>query len=211
MKKKILFYSRFLRVTIFAFAAALWLFCFSSESAFAHKVYIYAWVAEDTVYTESSFGGNRMVKDGEITVFDPGGNILVKGKTNDKGTFAFKIQKESEMKIVLKAGTGHMAHWVVPVDEIKGIQPKERSQTGNDPLPEKKFEHPIEKTSKLVNAHLNSDCLTEKEVQAIVERAIEKVLKQDREPGITDIIGGIGYIIGLVGMGAYFNYRKKKN
>ncbi len=30
-------------------------------------------------------------------------------------------------------------------------------------------------------------------------------------PGLTEIIGGIGYIFGLVGMAMYFTSRKKRN
>jgi hypothetical protein len=29
-------------------------------------------------------------------------------------------------------------------------------------------------------------------------------------PAVSDIFGGIGYITGLVGVGVYFNFRKKK-
>ncbi len=29
------------------------------------------------------------------------------------------------------------------------------------------------------------------------------------EPTLTDILGGIGYIIGLVGLGTFFHYRRK--
>ena len=59
------------------------------------------------------------------------------------------------------------------------------------------------------------------DIQDAVEKALDKKLKpilsrlaEDRqrasETKFNDIIGGIGYILGLVGVGAYFNYRKKK-
>ena len=57
------------------------------------------------------------------------------------------------------------------------------------------------------------------EIEAIVEKALDKKMKpvlkmlaesNAKEPGIGDILGGIGYIIGLVGIGAYFHNRKKK-
>jgi nickel transport protein len=57
------------------------------------------------------------------------------------------------------------------------------------------------------------------EVQRIVEKAVEKQLRpvlrllaearQEEGPDMNDIFGGIGYIIGLVGIGAYFNARSK--
>ena len=58
----------------------------------------------------------------------------------------------------------------------------------------------------------------EEEIQLIVEKAMDKKLRpiysmlariQQKGHSITDILSGIGYILGLVGVGAYFHYRKK--
>jgi hypothetical protein len=66
--------------------------------------------------------------------------------------------------------------------------------------------------------HLSKVGLTGKELEQVVEQAVEKKLKpvmqmlsdlSDPGPRISDILGGIGYIIGLVGIGAYFKNRKK--
>ncbi len=57
------------------------------------------------------------------------------------------------------------------------------------------------------------------DIQEIVEKVVEKQLqpvrrmlaeaRQEGGPDMNDIFGGIGYIIGLVGIGAYFNARSK--
>ena len=58
-----------------------------------------------------------------------------------------------------------------------------------------------------------------KEVEAQVEEAVEKKIKpimkilaesKQSGPTVKDIFSGIGYIIGLVGIAAYFHSRKKK-
>ena len=60
--------------------------------------------------------------------------------------------------------------------------------------------------------------LTAKEVEMIVERVVEEKLApvrkmlieaHDNGPALTDIIAGIGYILGLVGLATYIGYRKK--
>ena len=33
---------------------------------------------------------------------------------------------------------------------------------------------------------------------------------QEKGPSMSEIIGGIGYILGLVGLGAYVRYRKER-
>ncbi|MFH1082918.1 MAG: hypothetical protein V1751_05960, partial [Pseudomonadota bacterium] len=56
------------------------------------------------------------------------------------------------------------------------------------------------------------------EIRVAVERALENKLRpvmemltevRDRGPTLRDVIGGIGYIIGLVGLAAYLRYRRK--
>jgi len=89
------------------------------EAVDAHRVIVFAWVEGDTVYVESKFNGGKKVKAGKIVVTDPGGNELVKGTTNAKGEFSFKVPKKTDLKIVLLAGEGHRAEWTLPVAEIE--------------------------------------------------------------------------------------------
>jgi len=56
------------------------------------------------------------------------------------------------------------------------------------------------------------------DVEAIVARQLEAKLRpltrmmvasQDKGPTASDIFGGLGYILGLVGLGAYVRYRRE--
>jgi nickel transport protein len=193
--------------------------CFLIEPAGAHGVSVFGWVEGDTVYVESKFSGGKKVKAGKIIVTDSRGAELLNGTTNELGEFSFKIPKKTELKIVLLAGAGHRAEWVIPVSEID-ISDKEEV-----PLEEKtaKNEFPARSKSKIeTDADENMQPLsglTEKDLQAAVEEAVEKKLKpvmkilaesKQRGPTVKDIFSGIGYIIGLVGIVAYMHSRKKK-
>ena len=61
--------------------------------------------------------------------------------------------------------------------------------------------------------------VTPKELEAIVESIMDKKLKpvitmlvdqRNSDPSVTDILGGIGYIIGLAGVAALFKSRNRK-
>jgi hypothetical protein len=95
------------------------LMCFQSEPVNAHRINLFAWVEGDTVYVESKFSGGKTVKAGKIIVSDPQGTELIKGTTNEKGEFSFRIPKKTELKIVLLAGEGHRAEWTIPLAEIE--------------------------------------------------------------------------------------------
>jgi nickel transport protein len=192
---------------------------FMIESALAHGVYVFAWVEGDTVYVESKFSGGRKVNSGKIIVTDSQGAELLTGTTNEQGEFSFKIPKKTELKIVLLAGAGHRAQWVIPVSEIdmpdiKKEAPQDKTAPNESSVPLKlKVESDAAENMKPLAA------LTEKDLQAAVEAAVEKKLKpvtkmlaesKQRGPAAKDIFSGIGYIIGLVGIAAYIHSRKKK-
>jgi nickel transport protein len=61
--------------------------------------------------------------------------------------------------------------------------------------------------------------LTAREIEAIVSSQLEQKIKplmhmvaasQKKGPTWHEIFGGIGYILGLVGVGAYVRYRKER-
>lgn len=165
----------------------------------AHRSIIFAWVEGDKVFTESKFSGGRLVKQGDIMVYDLEGNQLLKGKTDDWGKFSFVIPKKTAMKIVVQAGMGHRGEWVIPLKEIQDVAETADLQ--------KKAEEQVEICD-----------VTLDDIRQIVEEALDKRLKpvmkilvESREHGPTfrDIFGGIGYILGLMGVAAYFHYRRK--
>ncbi len=76
-------------------------------TALAHKVNIFAYIEDDTVYTESYFPDGRAVEDGKITVLDSNDEALLEGRTDEKGLFSFAIPKKEDLVIILDAGMGH--------------------------------------------------------------------------------------------------------
>ena len=187
----------------------------------AHKVSIFAWVEEDTVHTQSKFSGGKKVKNGKVEVFDTKGELLLKGHTDENGEFSFKVPKITELKIVLDAGMGHKNSWTLTVGEVhEGVSATDASK----PVPSDLAEN------RLLSYHSGDDItnpssppddvttvLSAKDVEAIVARQLEQKLKpltrmladaQESGPTAGDIFGGIGYILGLVGLGVYIRYRK---
>jgi nickel transport protein len=205
---------------IFYLFIVIYVLCFPFKPAHAHGVNVFAWVEGDTVYVESKFSGGKKVKAGKIIVTVSQGAELLKGTTNDQGEFSFKIPKKTALKIELLAGAGHRAEWVIPVSEIDMADKKEvplQNKTANTepPAPSKSK---IEKDAAENMQPLS--VLTEKDLQAAVEKAVEKKLQpimkilaesKLRGPTVKDIFSGFGYLFGLVGIVLYFKNRKKKN
>jgi len=101
----------------------IWLFClFVSTPCMAHRVNLFAWVEGDTVFTESFFSDGAKSVGSRIDVFDPEGEILLTGKTDDEGRFSFKIPKKTDLTIVLNASKGHRVEYILSVGEMTGIK-----------------------------------------------------------------------------------------
>ena len=178
-------------------------------SVFAHKVNIFAYVEGDKVYTESYFNDGKKCIDSKIEVFDNQGNKLLEGLTDEEGMFSFEIPSkdviDGDLKVVLTASMGHRAEYIIPANELRGV-------TG---LIKEKSEEPIPAVSPEISS------LDLKEIQSLIEDALDKKLKpimremieikksQEDKISPTEIIGGIGYIIGIFGIIAYFLSRKR--
>ena len=199
-----------LKFNIFHYLVLLTVIIGISSPAIAHKVTIFAWVEGDTVHTQSKFSGGRKAKQATVEVYDAEGNKLLEGKTDENGEFSFKLPKRAELKVVLLAGAGHRGEWSIPLEEIEG----------GEVNPDSRFQSQASQTEK-EPSHQELPSISPADIQEAVEKALDKKLKpilnqltesrqKETETEVTDIIGGIGYILGLVGIGAYFNYRKKK-
>jgi len=178
-------------------------------SVFAHKVNVFAYVEEEKIYTESYFNDGKKCVESKIEVFDNQENKLLEGLTDEEGMFSFKIPSEDvidgDLKVVLTASMGHRAEYIIPANELRGVTGliKEKSK---EPIP-------------AVSPEISSFDL--KEIQLLIEDALDKKLgpimremreiKKSQEDKIspTEIIGGIGYIIGIFGIVAYFLSRKR--
>jgi len=173
-------------------------------SVSAHKVYLFVWVEGDTAYTESYFSGGKKVMGGPIKVYDMSGNKLLEGKTNDKGEFSFKIPQKTDLRVVLEATMGHKTEYVLKADEIPDIV---RSDATN-------------KTTGLPGPSPAAIQMASEQISMVVEKALDSRLKpiiktlakiqEERGPGFTEIIGGVGYIFGLMGLILYFKSRRKQ-
>ena len=178
-------------------------------SVFAHKVNIFAYVEGDKVYTESYFSDGKKCIDSKIEVFDNRGNKFLEGLTDKEGEFSFEIPSkdviDGDLKVVLTASMGHRAEYSVSADELRGAVGLIKEET----------EKPIPAVSPEIYS------LDLKQIQSLIEDALDKKLepimremreiKKSQEDKIspTEIIGGIGYIIGIFGIIAYFLSRKR--
>ncbi|WP_027368790.1 hypothetical protein [Desulfocurvibacter africanus] len=192
----------------------------------AHRVTVFAWVDGDTVRTTSQFSRNNKVHSGLIEVMDAAtGELLVSGRTNNQGEFSFEIPpavraRGMDLRVALKAGEGHAGEWIVPAAEYM-VQAGAVSMKQSEQTEMSGQAKPVE-TSGQAGADPAVTPQVSADMQAIeqaVERALERKLapvtrmlaeQMQAGPSVPEIVGGIGWLVGLAGIGAWLAARKKK-
>ena len=179
---------------------------------YAHKVQMFAYAEGENVIVEGYFADGKKAMKSEVVVYNPSGTELLRGRTDDSGQFTFKAPEKTDLRIVVDAGMGHKTEYTLPAGELHieggnktaGVVTAKKEKTKEDKVS-------VSQTSRLDDA----------QIQAIVEKAVEKSVGEAIKPlvrsftemqqknSLTTIIGGIGYIMGLMGIVLYFKSRRR--
>lgn len=180
-------------------------------NALAHRVTIFAWVEGDTVYTESKSGSGAPLQNATVRVLDHQGKRLLTGRTDAEGAFSFKTSQKKDLTVVLEASMGHRAEWTIPAQELVGGSGSP-SRPAEDPTHTERLKGGEEFSKKVVIG------MDRRELEALINQTLDRkltpVLRQLSElthggPTMTEVVGGLGYIFGLVGIALYMLNRKK--
>ena len=128
----------------------------------------------------------------------------MEGRTNQKGEFSFKIPALEDLRIVLTADMGHKNDFPLTARDLGVREPS--------------LEEPVARISDKdvapSSTHVDSG-----QLEVVIDQALDRkltpvieLIRNTRKegPGVTEIIGGIGYIVGLFGLAMYFKSRKER-
>lgn len=186
--------------------------------ALAHRVNVFAYVEGGEVVVECSYSKSKRVRHGAIAVQDAASReTLLQGTTDEEGLFRFSVPDQartsgSGLRILLQAGEGHQNEWIVDAEEFMDAGAP-RPLAPHAEVADAAAEAMSPDRSDPGTAGL-SRADVEEVVNAVLDAKlapIRRVLLEQSQsgPGMQEIIGGIGWIFGLVGIGAYFKSRPR--
>jgi len=139
-----------------------------------------------------------------VEVYNSGGARLLEGRTNQKGEFSFKIPAREDLRIVLTASMGHKNDFIIPAGDLGGSK-----SSSDEPVPTitEKVAAPVPTRVDMGQLEVMLDQALDRKLEPVI-----KLIRSTRKegPGVTEIIGGIGYIVGLFGLVMYFKSRKER-
>lgn len=196
--------------------------------ALAHKVTIFAYVEDGQVVVDAFYSRTNKVRAGKILVADAAsGEKYLEIVTDEAGAARFPIPEKAlaarrDLKLTLAAGEGHQDGILVRAGEF-GPAPKAPAPAKPEPRAEAApgaVKEPKAASQPVAQA---APQMAPAELEALVERAAERAVEKkvaplrqmlERQvgdgPGLVEIVGGIGYILGLFGVAAFFAARRRE-
>lgn len=209
--------------------------CLFSLPAQGHALHVFAWLENDQILVQADFGQGRPANAAAITVYDSTDRKeLAHGKTNAQGRFTFTvpavIRQGHGLTIVANAGQGHAGEWTMDASELyaaasltagfdeAAIRARQEGLETPDHVHVQTIPSGNVAVTQAPTANGQTHNTSHEQIRNIVSEALELKLAPIRQeiaaqsssgPTFGEIIGGIGWIIGLVGIGFYFKSRKR--
>lgn len=212
---------------IFALSFLVFSLLCTSSPALAHRVHLFAYVQQGEIMVDSRFSRAKPVQHGKIAVFEAkSGKLLLQGISDTQGASRFTIppellKKPVDLRLVLKAGEGHQAEWIVPAAELNPQASQVPAEKAAVPSAAAEAETTAPTLAPAAASTVDTStpiAISAQELEAIINRALDARLQplqamlaaeQAKGPGLTEIIGGIGWIIGIFALIFVLKSRKK--
>jgi len=189
-------------------AVALLLF-FAISTAEAHKLNMFSYVEGEEIYIEAYFADGKRAKNSAVKVYDPQEQLVYDGMTDDEGGHQFPTPKKTDLKIVVDAGMGHQTSYTLLASELAGEPSNTTAVTPSHPA--------ADAPTEVITTAATPPTMNIEQIKPIITQAVSQAVKplqreiseMKSKTSMSDIIGGIGYIIGLLGLFAYLEARKQ--
>jgi len=184
---------------------------FAPAPALAHHLGVFAYVNDRDIVVTASFGHNRPAVGGEVSVKSGTGKLLFQGKTDGRGMLRFprpQLMPGETVKITVSGGPGHQGSWTMTPADLGNDAAATETPTGSvqttkpntPPLPPSLSKEEQKYLSQLVSKAVAREI---EPLKAMMARQMES------GPSLQNIIGGIGWLVGLGGLAAAWASRKK--
>ncbi|ABK45630.1 cobalamin (vitamin B12) biosynthesis CbiM protein [Magnetococcus marinus MC-1] len=210
---------------ILAGLLAFALFALQSGMVWAHNMVADLYAEGMQIEGEVGFSGGGAARDVAVSMYDAEGRLLGQTRSDAEGIFRFHAQQVMDYHFRVDAGAGHVVELTLPAEQLSGdgteaTTPASSSldqegggqstvQSGGEKLAQEGEILPIAAPSMLDAAQL------ERMIESAVAKQIKPLRKQllqyENKVRLQDILGGLGYILGLTGLAMGWSRRRGVN
>ncbi|WP_058553939.1 hypothetical protein [Thiohalocapsa sp. ML1] len=196
-------------------ATLLWLL--AAGPALAHKLNLFAAADGRVIRGEVYFAGGGKAADVPVRVQSASGEPLAALRSGADGGFAYAATAAVDHQIIAETPDGHRATWLIRAAELAGAFPQgdvaDAASSAAAPL--QAADRPALPAAAATDIGAAEPRL-DPDLIAAIERAVARQVRPLREEaaaardaaGFRDVLGGIGYIVGLAGLGLWWQCRR---
>ena len=185
---------------VLSIAALLAVLC--GGAAQAHKLKVFATGEGKAIAGYVYFPGGGRAKGVTVVALGPAGQKLGEATTNDQGEFTIEARFRCDHTLVAQTADGHKASYLVEAAELAGDLPALGAASPATATPSEPA--PAEPPTLLPAGDAQIEALVERAVSKQVRPLREQLERYEEKVRLRDVIGGIGYIVGLAGLAFYF-------
>lgn len=187
-------------------AVALVLALVFSGSARAHKVIASVYAEGDVVEGEIGFSNGDMAPaDTLVEVFDAAGAKIGESRTDKDGLFRYKPSGRLALTFRADLGGGHVAETTMSADELPGGAGG-AAASGTEA---EASDAPSAVSASAVPSSAILRAMIAEAVRDEVKPLRREIAAYKEKNDLQSILGGIGYIVGMFGIGYYLVARRK--
>lgn len=196
--------------------AALVLAVAGTTPTHAHRLKLFVAVEGMTVSGYAFFIGGGRPQDVDFVIKDGAGAPVHRGRTDDKGAFAWTATAPTDYTFSIDAGDGHFVDEKIPADRFSLTVTATAAPVAAETMPTV--------ADRATNTAAPSPAAVDPETLArLVEAAAERAVARQLRPLIeaqnlaearlrfNDIMGGVGMIVGLAGLTAWAMSRRRRS
>lgn len=170
----------------------------------AHNVVGGVYVNGFDIEGEAGFSNGAMANAGTLVkISDKTGTPLGEVFTDEEGFFMFTAKKRITHVFEVNMGAGHTLKMQLPAEELPESLATGVTTNNNDVM------KISQATPELVEQQVTS-LMLEKAIAKQIKPLRKEIQALQEKSGLRDILGGIGYIFGLLGLVAFLRERKSK-
>jgi nickel transport protein len=186
---------------------------FSGQSS-AHSVHIFAWADGERICSESYFSKSNRVRDGEALMADAQGRILAQSRTDEQGLACFPLpDKARDLTFTILAGPGHKGEFLLRAADLAASFPPS-APSPDSPSPAAAPETALTRSpsSSREDEEARLRLLVSRELQRQLAPVLQTLaeIKESKDPGLSEILGGIGWILGVAALAQWIALRRKR-
>ncbi len=182
----------------------------AATPALAHRVNVFAYEEGGKLVGEGYFAGGVKATGCKVELVNAKGKVLATATTDDKGRFTLPMPPPGQgpYKVLLHAGPGHMGSYTLTAEDLG--QPTPEAQASSSPTAPQ---------TAAPSSAAAQNCLDIKTLERVVGRVVDAKLGPVKaelarlsEPAVNvrDVLCGVGYILGLMGIGIWAYTRGKQ-